>query len=82
MSRASSGLPAVPDTAPLDPERIITVLARHGVRYVLIGALAARLQGFPRLTADADITPANTSENRPARGYPALQAGSRPAAGS
>ncbi len=31
--------------------------------YVLIGALAARLQGFPRLTADADITPARDREN-------------------
>lgn len=55
--------PAVPRPAPLDPERIITVLAKHGVRFVLIGALAARLQGFPRLTADADITPAHDPEN-------------------
>ena len=39
------------------------VLATHGVRYVLIGALAARLQGFPRLTADADITPDRSHEN-------------------
>lgn len=51
------------DIAPLDPERLITTLARHGVRYVLIGAVAARLQGFPRLTADADITPARDPEN-------------------
>jgi hypothetical protein len=29
----------------------------------LIGALAARLQGFPRLTADADITPARDRDN-------------------
>lgn len=49
--------------APLDPERIITTLAQHKVRFVLIGALAARLQGFPRLTADADITPARDKEN-------------------
>jgi len=48
---------------PLDPERIITALAKHRVRFVLIGALAARLQGFPRLTADADITPAHDREN-------------------
>lgn len=48
---------------PLDPERIIRVLAEHKVRYVLIGALAARLQGFPRVTADADITPARDLEN-------------------
>lgn len=33
------------------------------MRYVLIGALAARLQGFPRLTADADITPARDAGN-------------------
>ena len=49
--------------APFDPERMVSVLARHGVRYVLIGALAARLQGFPRLTADADITPAPDAAN-------------------
>jgi hypothetical protein len=49
--------------APFDPERIVSLLARHGVRYVLIGALAARLQGFPRLTADADIAPARDAAN-------------------
>ena len=49
--------------SPFDPERLITVLARHNVRYVLIGATAARLQGFPRLTADADITPARDRTN-------------------
>ena len=49
--------------APLDPERLLTVLAKHHVCFVLIGALAARLQGFPRLTADADITPACDREN-------------------
>ena len=51
------------DVAPLDPERLITTLARHEVKYVLIGAVAARLQGFPRMTADADITPARDPEN-------------------
>lgn len=48
---------------PLDPERLIKVLAKHRVDFVLIGALAARLQGFPRLTADADITPARDRDN-------------------
>ncbi|MFI5245271.1 MAG: hypothetical protein ACHQQR_08610 [Gemmatimonadales bacterium] len=48
---------------PLDPERLIAVLAVHQVRYVLIGALGARLHGFPRLTADADITPARDEQN-------------------
>jgi hypothetical protein len=48
---------------PLDPEKLISTLADHEVKYVLVGALAARLQGFPRLTADADITPATDHEN-------------------
>ena len=51
------------DIAALDPARIVSVLAGHDVRYVLIGALAARLQGFPRLTADADITPDRSHDN-------------------
>ena len=54
---------AGPSVAPFDPERLIVTLARHQVRYVLVGAVAARLQGFPRLTADADITPARDSGN-------------------
>ncbi len=48
---------------PFDPERLIKVLGKHRVKYVLIGALAARLHGFPRLTADADITPSTDLEN-------------------
>lgn len=48
---------------PLDPERLVTALSVHGVRYVLIGAVAARLYGFPRMTADADITPERGVEN-------------------
>ncbi len=51
------------DLAPFDPERLVKVLAKHRVRFVLIGALAARLQGFPRLTADAEITPARDRDN-------------------
>lgn len=51
------------EVRPLDPERLIVTLARHGVDYVLIGALAARLQGFPRVTADADITPSMEASN-------------------
>ena len=49
--------------APLDPKRIFSTLAKHGVQFVLIGALAARLQGFPRATYDADITPAKDVDN-------------------
>jgi hypothetical protein len=52
-----------PAVTPLDPERLIKVLHKHDVRFVLIGALAARLYGFPRVTADADITPARDRNN-------------------
>lgn len=51
------------EVAPFDPEKLITALSRHRVKFVLIGALAARLHGFPRLTADADITPATDKPN-------------------
>lgn len=51
------------EVAPLDPARLIGTLDKHSVRFVLIGALAARLHGFPRLTADADITPASDPSN-------------------
>jgi hypothetical protein len=53
----------VAEIAPLDPERLVATLQKHRVHYVLIGALAARLYGFPRVTADADITPERTDEN-------------------
>jgi hypothetical protein len=53
----------VSDPAPFDPERLIKALSRHRVKFVLIGALAARLHGFPRLTADADIAPADDKQN-------------------
>src|SRR5690625_686511 len=51
------------EVAPLNPEKIIKTLDRFKVKYILVGALAARLQGFPRMTADADITPAMDDEN-------------------
>lgn len=51
------------EPAGLDPERVVTTLARHEVAYVLVGAFAARLQGLPRLTADADLTPARDQGN-------------------
>lgn len=53
----------MPELAAFDPEKIIRTLDRRDVAYVLIGALAARLHGFPRLTADADITPARDPDN-------------------
>ena len=41
-----------------DPLEILRVLERHDVRYVLIGAAAARIAGAPVVTEDIDVTPA------------------------
>ena len=51
------------DVIHLDTGRLIGVFGRHGVRYILIGALGARMHGFPRLTVDMDLTPARDREN-------------------
>jgi predicted nucleotidyltransferase len=44
-------------------EKILAVLNNHGVRYVLIGGLAAALHGSITPTFDVDITPEMTREN-------------------
>lgn len=46
-----------------DPLKILGALERHGVRYVLIGAAAARVAGAPVVTEDIDITPAADRSN-------------------
>jgi hypothetical protein len=47
----------------LDAEELFACLDRHGVRYVLIGGLAAVLHGSPLPTVDADVCPASDPEN-------------------
>jgi hypothetical protein len=49
--------------APLDAERILRVLAEHGVEYVLIGGLAVQTHGHVRTTNDADLIPAPSPAN-------------------
>ena len=46
-----------------DPLEILRVLERHGVRYVLIGAAAARIAGAPVVTEVIDVTPATDRSN-------------------
>ncbi|MEP6759223.1 MAG: hypothetical protein ABJB55_08510 [Actinomycetota bacterium] len=46
-----------------DPRRIFEVLDRHGVRYVLIGGLAAILHGASHLTTDVDVVPKEARDN-------------------
>jgi hypothetical protein len=48
---------------PLDAERILRVLAEHGVDYVLIGGLAVQTHGHVRTTNDADLIPAPDPAN-------------------
>ena len=45
------------------PQALLEALERNGVRYVLIGGLAAALHGSPVLTTDADICPARDPDN-------------------
>jgi len=45
------------------PEAILAVLERHGVRYVLVGGLAAILHGATHVTTDADIVPEEGRDN-------------------
>ena len=46
-----------------DPEEILRILDRHGVRFVVIGGLAATLHGSPHVTTDVDITPERGRKN-------------------
>jgi hypothetical protein len=48
----------------LRPRAIIDVLEKHGVKYVVIGGIAARIWGSPRNTNDLDICPAATRANK------------------
>ena len=53
----------MPDPPPIDPLAILEALARHGVRYVLIGGVAANVHGYPLPTEDVDITPELSEAN-------------------
>ena len=46
-----------------DPLKILGALERHRVRFILIGAAAARIAGAPVVTEDIDITPATDKPN-------------------
>lgn len=45
------------------PQEILATLDRHGVRYVLVGGLAAILHGAPHVTTDVDIVPEEDRSN-------------------
>src|SRR4029453_11420224 len=65
-SRASicsrpEGRPAV--VTDFRPQEILRVLDRHGVRYVLVGGLAAVLHGATHVTTDVDVVPEDAQAN-------------------
>ncbi|HZD18758.1 MAG TPA: hypothetical protein VE669_11515 [Actinomycetota bacterium] len=45
------------------PQQIFQMLDRHGVRYVLIGGMAAILHGAPHITTDVDVVPEEARDN-------------------
>ncbi len=45
------------------PERIIAILEKHQVEYVMIGGLAAAIHGSDLVTTDVDITPSLAPDN-------------------
>lgn len=46
-----------------DPEKILELLVKHRVRFVLVGGVAATLHGSPVLTADVDVAYERTMSN-------------------
>ena len=62
----------------LDPGAVVRILNRHGVRYVVIGGIAAQLQDLPvPATVDIDVTPSRDRKNleRLATAFEELEAG-------
>lgn len=49
--------------AEYDPVKALRALSERGVRFVLIGGVAARLHGAPLLTQDLDVCPADDRAN-------------------
>lgn len=47
----------------LDPATLLTALNEHGVKFVLIGGMAAAVHGSPFVTFDVDVTPERSTEN-------------------
>jgi hypothetical protein len=69
------GIELMPD---LDAAAVVRVLNRHGVRFVIIGGIAAQVRDLPvPATVDIDVTPARDRANlqRLARAFEELDAG-------
>lgn len=64
-------------TAPFHPERALSVLRHHKVRFVVIGGMASRLWGSTTITNDLDICYARDSVNLKALAYALRELGAR-----
>jgi hypothetical protein len=53
----------VPETAPSDFEAILKILVRHGVDFIVVGGVAAVLEGAPVNTFDLNIVHARDAAN-------------------
>jgi hypothetical protein len=53
----------MPDAVPYRPDKLLEVLERHGVQFVVIGGLAAELRGSPCATRDVYVTPSRERAN-------------------
>ena len=53
----------MPKVRELDADAIVEVLTRHGVKFIVIGGLAAIAQGSPIPTEDVDVVPATDRDN-------------------
>jgi len=52
-----------PNRTPSQFEKLLAGLARNGVDFAVVGGLAVILNGYPRLTLDADILVQDSPEN-------------------
>lgn len=64
-----------PDAPPLEAGELFRLLDRHGVRYVVVGGLAATVHGATRVTFDIDLVPEWTPSNLDRLAAALLEAG-------
>jgi hypothetical protein len=51
------------EASDFDPPRIIEVLDRHEVEYVIVGGFATQLHGTERATYDIEVVPSTSADN-------------------
>lgn len=64
MPGSSAEVPGFPHKM-MEPsfEKLLALLAKHGIKFILVGGLAVTLQGYVRLTEDVDILVEASTDN-------------------